>query len=236
MIPKVINFVWIGGCIPSWGRRIIELWRELNPRYSIYIHGEEVLDERLRGAYESRKKIASKSDILRVCALRNFGGYYVDVDLVPLRPIDRIEAEHPYEYGTTSIIGEVRGGVLTNANNCFLRATPRCQSLESLVSEILITTWDERLNNQSYGPNIVMRCAQRESSKFDILDHWLFYGSDLGFDRNGDAVDILVNQNKALPQMGKAYAFHLWHGCLSDSDIKVLKTVKPLFGSFYAPA
>lgn len=92
MIPKIIHCCWFGGnpkpemiqkCINSWHKfcpdyQIIE-WNESNFDVSINLYVKE--------AYEN-KKWAFVSDYVRLFALYNYGGVYLDTDCEVLKELD----------------------------------------------------------------------------------------------------------------------------------------------------
>ncbi len=92
MIPKIIHYCWFGEaplsdlaqkCIASWGKYCpdyeIKCWDETNfdLNYNDYV----------REAYEA-KKWAFVTDVVRLYALVNYGGIYMDTDVEVLKPLD----------------------------------------------------------------------------------------------------------------------------------------------------
>lgn len=93
MIPKVIHFCWFGkkrkprlikDCIRSWKRHL--------PDYEIIEWNEENSDLShpfVKEAYEL-KKWAFVSDYIRLKALYDFGGIYLDTDMMVLKSLDSL--------------------------------------------------------------------------------------------------------------------------------------------------
>ena len=86
MIPKIIHYCWFGkGPLPEMAQRCIEswhifmpdweyvLWNEDNFAFSSYPYAQE--------AYEA-KKYAFVSDVARLFALEQYGGIYLDTDVL----------------------------------------------------------------------------------------------------------------------------------------------------------
>lgn len=137
MIPKIIHFVWIGPPMPDWASRNVEGFRELNPGFEVQVHGEEVLQSRFEKAYrriesewgfgeEEPHILSRKSDILRVCALGQKGGWYFDCDCLPLRPLEELYARAALDRDTFLVPctseGLLANGVIgTVAKSEFLR-------------------------------------------------------------------------------------------------------------------
>lgn len=90
MIPKLLHFVWIGPDIPEWAEDNIELFGRINPDFVCVLHGEESLLPFLRPAYERVKGEhlwSRRCDVLRISVLLQHGGWYLDADFLPIRPM-----------------------------------------------------------------------------------------------------------------------------------------------------
>lgn len=91
-IPKIIHYAWFGrGEKPELARKCIESWKKYCPDYEFKEWNEDNFDinsnEYVRQAYESRK-FAFVTDYVRLYALYNEGGVYMDTDVEVLKPID----------------------------------------------------------------------------------------------------------------------------------------------------
>lgn len=92
-IPFRILRVWLGrDPIP----RLFEGWwddfRRLHPTYDCRtvrdVQAEALMPASLADVYADCDTQAGRSDVARIVALQAFGGVYVDVDVMPLRPLD----------------------------------------------------------------------------------------------------------------------------------------------------
>ena len=94
MIPKTIHYVWFGrNPKPDLAVKCINSWKKYCPDYEIIEWNEDNfnLDEAplyVRQAYEA-KKWAFVSDYVRLWAMTEFGGIYMDTDVEVLKPLDR---------------------------------------------------------------------------------------------------------------------------------------------------
>lgn len=91
-IPKIIHFCWFGrGEKPELALRCIESWKQYCPEYQIIEWNEDNFDVNYntycKEAYDS-KKYAFVSDIVRLYAMYNYGGIYMDTDVEVLKPLD----------------------------------------------------------------------------------------------------------------------------------------------------
>lgn len=94
MVPKIIHFCWFGrNPKPSLAKKCIRSWEKYCPDYQIIEWNEDSFDIPaaplyVRQAYES-KKWAFVSDYVRLWAMTQFGGVYMDTDVELLGSIDK---------------------------------------------------------------------------------------------------------------------------------------------------
>ena len=105
MIPKIIHKVIIvdGGKmpqIPEGMNKAIETWYRLNPGYKIKLYSGESCENYIKQhfnddvlkAYHSLKPYAYKSDLMRQLILYREGGWYTDMRMVCLQPLESLNA------------------------------------------------------------------------------------------------------------------------------------------------
>ncbi len=123
-IPKILHFVWVGGKPkPPLVLRCIESWKKYCPDYEIKEWNENNFDinshQYTKESY-GLKKWAFVSDYIRLFALKEYGGVYVDSDLEIYKPID-IFLEHEAftgfespEFPITAIMGSIKNHTWIN--------------------------------------------------------------------------------------------------------------------------
>jgi len=94
MIPKVIHYCWFGrGQMPSLAVKCMESWKKFLPDYELKLWNEDSFDINsvpyVKEAYEARK-FAFVTDYVRLYALYNFGGIYMDTDVEVLKSLDNL--------------------------------------------------------------------------------------------------------------------------------------------------
>jgi mannosyltransferase OCH1-like enzyme len=118
LIPKILHYCWFGpSAIGPLGERCIETWRQVLPHYRLELWDESRLDlgaPYVAIAYRARK-FAFVADYVRLQALHEHGGVYLDTDMEVLKPFDPllqtqlfIGLETPDRIGV-GVIGAVRG-------------------------------------------------------------------------------------------------------------------------------
>ena len=92
MIPKVIHYVWFGDKMPLQVVECIDTWKSKMPNFTFKKWGSESLSE-ISSTYlyeaVASKKWAFAADYIRLYALYNEGGIYLDTDVVVFKPLDR---------------------------------------------------------------------------------------------------------------------------------------------------
>lgn len=91
-IPKIIHYCWFGrGQKTEIVLKCIESWKKYLPDYEIKEWNEDNFDINIntyvKQAYEA-KKYAFVSDYVRLYALYNEGGIYMDTDVEVIKPLD----------------------------------------------------------------------------------------------------------------------------------------------------
>ena len=119
MIPKVIHYCWLSGDpIPEKLQRCMDSWKKFLPDYEFVLWDLERFDIKtsqwVKEAFEARK-YAFAADYIRLYAVYNYGGIYMDMDVEVVRPFDDLLAS-PYILGLESEKG-VEAGVF-GAERC----------------------------------------------------------------------------------------------------------------------
>ena len=100
MIPKIIHYCWFGrGEKPEQTQMCIESWKKYLPDYELKEWNEDNFDitqnQYVREAYENRK-FAFVTDYVRLYALYNEGGVYMDTDVETLGNFDAFLHHHAF--------------------------------------------------------------------------------------------------------------------------------------------
>ena len=93
-IPKIIHYVWVGNNEkPKDIKRCMETWKKHLKDYEIIEWNEKNFDinsnKFVKEAYES-KKWAYVSDYIRAYAIYNYGGIYLDTDVLVVESLDSL--------------------------------------------------------------------------------------------------------------------------------------------------
>ena len=96
MIPKIIHYCWVGGKKNSLAEICLASWEKYCPGWRIKEWNEENIPVRLfpylKEAYEN-KKFSNVSNFIRLYAIYNNGGIYMDTDVELIKNLDGFLSE-----------------------------------------------------------------------------------------------------------------------------------------------
>lgn len=123
-IPKIIHYVWVGNNPkPETVLECIESWHKHLPDWQIIEWNEERFDissnRQVKLAIDTGN-YAYAADIIRIYALKEYGGVYLDTDVLLIKPLDSLLVntlflgyESKYWFGT-AVIGSVKNHPVLN--------------------------------------------------------------------------------------------------------------------------
>ncbi|WP_018710440.1 glycosyltransferase family 32 protein [Phocaeicola barnesiae] len=115
MIPKIIHYCWLSGDpYPEKIKYCIESWKKFLPDYELILWDLNRFDINssiwVKEAFEV-KKYAFAADYIRLYALYNYGGIYLDTDVEVLRSFDSL-LDLPYFIGKENTPHGIEAAVL----------------------------------------------------------------------------------------------------------------------------
>lgn len=133
MIPKIIHYIWIGGKPkPDLILRCIESWKKFCPDYEIREWNDDdaaKIDNHYMREALAAKKYAFASDVIRLHALKNEGGFYLDTDVELTQSIDKMR-----QYDFVSGYEDWQG-IYAPIVSAFMGATKENNIINDLISE-----------------------------------------------------------------------------------------------------
>lgn len=177
MIPKVIHYCWFGGNpLPEEAKRYIESWKKYCPDYEIKEWNEKNFDinsnQYVKEAYES-KKWAFITDYVRLYAMVNEGGIYMDTDVEVIKSLD------PYLKHTAFSGFETDEDIPTGIMACEKGFPLFRELLEDYNDRHFIVNGQPDMTANVYV--ITQKCLEHglvRNNQFQIIDGFVLYPKD----------------------------------------------------------
>ncbi len=115
MIPKKIHYVWLGNQEkPDLVKNCIASWKKYLPEYTVIEWNEtnSPCDNPVVAYCIQEKRFAFASDYIRLFALYNFGGIYLDTDMEVLAPFPEKMLTYDFFAGYEEISNYINGAVI----------------------------------------------------------------------------------------------------------------------------
>lgn len=222
MIPKIIHYCWFGkNPYPKEFLEYFNGWGEKCPDYKIIEWNEENFDINsniyVKEAYQS-KKWAFVSDYVRLWALYNFGGIYLDTDVEVLMPLDSFLDNHAFSgfesnnSVPTGIIGSEKGNqvvkdLLTEYDNKKFILNDGSMNMHTNVEYIT-----QYFKKNGLIPN----------NQFQIIKGFALYPNEYFCPMNSRTLEIKCTSN--------TYTIHHFAGSWTEGKTKKRKAIKKIVG------
>lgn len=201
MIPKRIIFCWFGGKEkPENIQNCINSWKQHMPNWEYLEINENNFDinynDYVKSAYEN-KKWAFVSDVSRLWALYNFGGVYMDTDVMVYQPLDKFLKhdfftgfEQPH-YPVTATIGAKKGNELIK------------EMLDVYDNKVFKTheNWYEYETNTMIMSDIIGKYFDRDKMEYQEKNNMAIYPKEI-FCRHEEMTDNVYTQHLMLGSWG----------------------------------
>lgn len=127
MIPKIIHYVWLGGNpLPADMQRCIDSWKRFMPDYEIMEWNDEriqQIDSIFMQEAIAERKWAFVSDVVRLYAIANYGGIYLDTDVEVFKSFDSL-LQYPAFIGRESSMHLKGRRTINYVTTCSFGAEP----------------------------------------------------------------------------------------------------------------
>ena len=93
MIPKIIHYCWFGKKIPESALKVVDSWKKHLPDFDFYLWGNEHLGEcdiKFVKQALHKKHYAFVADYFRLKKVYEYGGFYLDTDMILVKPLDSL--------------------------------------------------------------------------------------------------------------------------------------------------
>lgn len=139
-IPKIIHYCWLSNDpIPEEMQKYIESWKKKLIGYEFKLWNFEIFDKNsslwVSQAFDA-KKYAFAADYIRLYAVYNYGGIYMDMDIEVLKPFDDLlERELFFGYESLKTKNLEAGCFGASKGNLFIRECLKYYENRSFIKE-----------------------------------------------------------------------------------------------------
>lgn len=219
MIPKIIHYCWFGGNpLPDDAKRYIESWKKYCPDYEIREWNEENFDitsiPYVNEAYHARKW-AFITDYVRLFALANYGGIYMDTDVEVLRNLDCFLTEPGFS-GFERVDAVPTGIMASEKGNSFI-----CELLSEYDGIHFLKTdgTPDLTTNVVRITNTAVKHGLKLNNKKQTIENFTFYPKDYFCPKSSRTLEINLTPN--------TYTIHHFAGSW-DTENQFRRTLKKI--------
>lgn len=203
MIPQIFHFAWFGGTIPEEYQHYVMTWMDLHPDWVARMWSDEAIPTlRHRKLFDQAEHPAYKAEIVRLEAVLQEGGVWVDTDFECFRPIDPllegVDAFSAWQYEDRTRAGAIACGIFG--------ATPGHPFMRELVDRIPEKWMPDRM---SLGPWFFTPIALKHG--ITVFNKELFYPY------NSD------EKHRKGEHFPGAFAAHHWAGTWVKHHVRTMK-------------
>lgn len=213
MIPKIIHYCWFGGKpLPEDAKKFIKGWSEKCPDYVIKEWNEENFDfsenQYISDAYKE-KKWAFVTDYVRLYALVNEGGIYMDTDVELIKSLDDLLSKRAFSGFQT--VSSIPTGIMASEKGF--------QLFKELLDEYTYRSFynsDGTLNlttNVVYITNACLKRGLKLNNKYQNIDGFELYPVDYFCAKSWESGHLEVTKN--------TYSIHHFAGSWESGKRKV---------------
>lgn len=187
-IPNKLHMIWIGEKqVPDDVSNYLIAWKNLMPEWTVMLWTNEYLNENyfskeVLDKVNQAEKAAQKADILRYFIIKQYGGFYVDTDVVPHRSLECLR-----DLGHDLILYHDNDLTWEYIINCFFGAIPNHPVLQKACEMVLNAELNTSDINFKTGPYLLGRAVATTSTKkrygllkYNFFDHKQYFEGKFG--------------------------------------------------------
>jgi len=196
-----IHHIWVGPPIPKKYLKNMENWKKMCPKYKFMFHTDiRILVEKYFPNYlkqfDNFEKEIERIDFVRCIIMYVWGGVYMDLDVLPLQPLDKWLEMDKIIFGYE---GKHGGG--KRLGNSILFSPPKQKFWKHYMDYIMDNYKKNKKVVENTGPIALTNFYNKNKHNYNnliITDHYVFY--------NGRGND------------DRCFTKHLWDGTWKDDN------------------
>jgi hypothetical protein len=222
MIPKKIHYCWFGrNPYPEDFKKYLISWKKNCSDYELIEWNEDTFDitsnKYVQDAYE-HKKWAFITDYVRLWALYNYGGVYMDTDVEVLKPIDEFLKNKAFS-GFENPRAVPTGIMASEKGHSVIK-----ELLDEYDNRHFINV-DGSLNlhtNVEYITDYFVYHGLKLNNKYQIINEFALYPKEYFCPKNSRTLKIELTDN--------TYTIHHFAGSWTSDSIRLRAKIKKILG------
>ncbi len=219
MIPKKIHYCWFGGkTLPLLAQTCIKSWKKYCPDYELVRWDEDSFDIHSAPLYVQQayqvKKWAFVTDYVRLYAMVNYGGIYMDTDVEVIKPLDKF-LDHRAFSGFEDE-KNIPTGIMASEKDFAL-----FKQLLNYYDDALFINDDGSYNTKTNVETITEACLEKglmQNNTFQIIDGFALYSNDVFCPKS--YVDGIIRQTD------NTVCIHHFNGSWFSDESKEIKKLR----------
>ena len=172
MIPKIIHYCWFGRKEkPEVVKNCIKSWKKFMPDYEIKEWNENNFDinynEYTKKSYELHK-YSFTSDVARLWALYNYGGIYMDTDVMVYQPLDKF-LRHSFFTGFEQVHYPVTATLGAEKENSLIKEMLNVYDSKNFE---IHENWHDYETNTMIMSDIIGKYFNRDNQTYQVRDKY----------------------------------------------------------------
>jgi len=228
-IPKIIHQTWKTAIVPTHWRPSQQAWKQLHTTWTYYFWTDETIAMFIQAYYPEHYTFfmqleypIQRVDLFRYFVLREFGGVYSDLDIMPVKSIDLYLSTCP---GNIFLVHSANAtGTFTNALMASCKSTSAklfwTQMIEHVlnypndVTEIACSTVKHLHIMTSTGPLALTKVAKHTNQGISVLPRKVWNPFDLSLAGNIEFQQDAYNAHESIVRILHGSSWHSWDSTL----------------------
>ena len=225
MIPEVVHWIWLNETLPPWAAANIDAFRCQHPEWKVRVWHElpEQFPSDLRVLFQQLPWYSSRSDIFRYWLLVEYGGVYLDTDIVALRNFDSL-LDHEFFLAPCQPTGHTQPHLACGLMGSIPGSRSALRILEACRKRSEMPEPPRRI---TYGPDLLTSLFAEDREGVTVLPLHYFYAipdrettHEFWHSDAFERAEIMKRFEPTFIDEQPPYAVHLW-GVDGSSQRKV---------------
>lgn len=219
-VPKIIHQTWKSRHLPPHSAELTAKWRALHPDWTYKLWTDQECLDFVMAVFPEFEKIyrhfpfdIQRFDAIRYLLLHTYGGVYIDLDMLPLKPLDFLETCTDFVMSKEPASAAANHGRDFIVSNAFMASPPQHRFIPHLVQDMASHRSSYKDKNNlildTTGPFFMSRVYKKRPDGVQLLGPQYFMPHDY---KAIDDCTSLADSVSFYKGASEAYAVHMFEG------------------------